>query len=135
MTGQRRLAAVPGRYEQQVLDWLSEPETADAGRPLELAFDELANVRQLRPWPWTRLAERLRPEPFGSPQARTNALVVAAALLLALLATTWLAVGQQPPQPLPAVVPPDATASASTAVTATCPRRSDRSPSRRRPTR
>jgi dipeptidyl aminopeptidase/acylaminoacyl peptidase len=121
MTGRRRLAAVPDRLDQQVLDWLTEPEAADASRPLEVAFAELANVRQLRPWPWTRLTDRLRPEPFGSPQARTIALVVAASLLLTLLATTWLTVGQQPQQTIPAVVPPVPTASASTAVTATAP--------------
>ncbi len=95
MSGPRRLAAVPSRREQQVLDWLGENQSAPARDVLERAFAELPRIRQRRRWPWTRLEERLRPEPFGSHQARLLALAVAAMLLLALLGGTLLTVGQR----------------------------------------
>ncbi len=120
MTGPRRLTAVPSRTEQAVIDWLLEPEVTDAPRVLDLAFAELPNVRQLRRWPWHRIATALRPEPFGSPQARALALSVAAILLLVLLAATWLTVGQQPPR-LRSVVPPASPPTASTVTPTAAP--------------
>ena len=110
MTAPRHLVSVPSRREQEVLDWLSERETVDARAALDLAFAELPNIRQLRPWPWSRIELRLRPEPFGSPRARAVALVVAVMLLLALLTASWVLVGRQPQQLLPAIVPPVPTA-------------------------
>jgi dipeptidyl aminopeptidase/acylaminoacyl peptidase len=107
MTDSPRRSAFRGRREQQVLDWLGEPEQATAAAVMDLAFAELPKVRQLRPWPWTRLLDRIRPEPIGSPQVRAIALVAVAALLLALLAGTLLLVGRQPRRDrLPAVLPP-----------------------------
>ena len=93
MTGRRHLVPVPSRHEQQVLDWLSEPESVDARGALELAFAQLPNIRQARPWPWSGLERRLRPEPIGSPRVRTVALVLAATLLLVLLSVGLILVG------------------------------------------
>jgi len=95
VSGPRRLSVLPSRREQQVLDWLAESQAARSGDVLELAFAKLPRVPQRRPWPWTRMAERVRPEPFGSQQARLLALAVAAMLLLMLFAATVLTVGHR----------------------------------------
>ena len=95
MSGTRRLSAVPSRRQQQVLDWLADSEGAPSKDVLDVAFAELPRVRQRRRWPWTRLEERLRPEPFGSQQARLVALAIAAMLLLVVFAGTVLTAGQR----------------------------------------
>ena len=95
MSGPRHLSAVPTRREQEVLDWLGDSEAAPSRDVLEVAFAQLPGIRQRRAWPWTRLEERLRPEPFGSHQARLVALAIAAMLLLVLFAGTLLTAGQR----------------------------------------
>ena len=95
MSGQRRLASVPSWREQQVLEWLDESESVPSGPILDTAFSALPRVRQRRAWPWTRLGDQLRPEPFGSPRARLVAIAIAAMLLLMLFAGTLLTAGQR----------------------------------------
>ena len=95
MSGERRLAAVPSWREQQVLEWLGESESAPSAQILDAAFAALPRVRQRRAWPWTRLGDRLRPEPFGSPRARLVAIAITAILLLTLFAGTLLTAGQR----------------------------------------
>jgi hypothetical protein len=95
VTGQRRLTAVPSRREQQALDWLAESASAPARDVLERAFAELPQISQRPAWPWTRLQEGLRPEPFGSRQARLLALAIVAMVLLTLFAGTVLTAGQR----------------------------------------
>jgi len=109
VSGGRRLFAVPSRRQQQVLDWLAESQVAPSGDVLELAFAKLSRVPQRRPWPWTRMAERVRPEPFGSQQARLLALAIAAMLLLLLFTGTVLTVGQRGLFDRAQVPPPDPT--------------------------
>ena len=95
MSGERHLASVPSLREQQVLEWLSESEAVPSAPIVDAAFAELPSVRQRRAWPWTRLGDRLRPEPFGSHQARVVAVAIAAMLLLTLFAGTLLTAGQR----------------------------------------
>jgi Tol biopolymer transport system component len=106
MSDRPRLVSMPNRRERAILDWLHEAEAADASGALDRAFEVLPRVQQQRWWPWNVLADRLRPEPLGSPVARTIALLAAAALLLAVIVGTWLTVGQQAVVPTPEVVPP-----------------------------
>jgi WD40-like Beta Propeller Repeat len=79
--GDAHLSLVPDALEERTLDWLLEPDSANADAVLKRAFAELPRVRPVRPQPWDDIVDRLRPEPFGRPGQRAAILLVAVALL------------------------------------------------------
>jgi hypothetical protein len=93
VSGPRYLRAVPDPRDVVVLDWIREREPVDAGPVLDAVFETLADIRQVRPWPWDAAVERLRPLDPSSSARRRIILLVAAALVLALLAAVITAGG------------------------------------------
>ena len=80
MSGPRYLRAVPDPRDGVVLDWLQEHEVVDAAPVLDAVFETLADIRQVRRWPWDAAVEVLRPIDRQT-RARRWAVVVAAALV------------------------------------------------------
>jgi Tol biopolymer transport system component len=116
---------VPDPLEERLLEWLHEPDTANADLVLERAFAELPRFRRARPRPWDDLVERLRPEPFGRPDVRAAALLLTAALvtlsLVAGVVTGAIRLDLLSSDPVPAPPTPAPTVSASAAPASRAP--------------
>ena len=101
MTDRPQLSALPDPGDQQLFDWLLEPEAVDPRRMLQRVALEIADLRQARRTPWDAAVEAVRPAPFGRPAARAIALLVAAALLLTVAVSMVLVVGGRCRSPHP----------------------------------
>ena len=107
MSGPRYLRAVPDPRDGVVLDWLQEYEVVDAAPVLDAVFETLAEIRQVRRWPWDAAVEVLRPVDRQT-RARRWAVIIAAALITALVVGATLSGGLFV-RPQTTVVPPGPT--------------------------
>src|SRR6185369_14867253 len=92
MSGPRYLRAVPDPRDGAVLDWVRAYEPVDAGPVLDAVFETLADVRQVRRWPWEATVEALRPVDRET-RVRRWAVLIAAALITALVVGATLSGG------------------------------------------
>ena len=54
-----RPSGAPDVIDQRITSWLTATEDASARPVLDLAFADLAHIRQQRRWPWTAFTDPL----------------------------------------------------------------------------